>query len=233
MTTILALDTALGACSVALVSNEDGVPCVVASRCEIRARGHAEALAPMISDVMRQGARSFHDIDAFGVTVGPGTFTGQRVGLAMVRGMALAARKPVHVMNTLEAIAMNVALQQFDGEVEAIAVAIDARRDELYFQVFSANLESMGAPTLVSTDAVVGLLPDGSVTLAGTGAVIVRDRVDPGRNLVLADTSPQPDAGVFALRMLNRAPPDGPPEPLYLRQPDAKLPGKPVIARAF
>ncbi len=232
MTTILALDTALGACSVALVADDDGLPCVVAARRELRARGHAEALAPMISDIMRQAACSFADISAFGVTVGPGTFTGQRVGLATIRGMALAAGKPVHAMTTLEAIGANVIARGCDTQADAVAVAIDAKRGELYFQLYGRGLEARTDPALISTESVAGMLPEGRVVLAGTGAGIVRDRASQCRGLVLTAASPQPDAAVFAIRMLTRVPPEGPPEPLYLRQPDAKLPGKPVIARA-
>lgn len=233
MTAILALDTALGACSVALVSDDDGNCRVVAARCEVRARGHAEALAPMISDVMAEAGCAFRDVDAFGVTVGPGTFTGQRVGLAMVRGMALAAQKPVHAMTTLEAIASNVTCNGDPAHRDAIAVAIDARRGEVYFQLFGPGLEAVTAPLLVPADAVGDLLPDGTVTLAGTGAAIMAERAGAAVDVTMADASPQPDARIFALRMLGATPPDGPPEPLYLRRPDAKLPGKPVIARTF
>ncbi|MHA1569433.1 MAG: tRNA (adenosine(37)-N6)-threonylcarbamoyltransferase complex dimerization subunit type 1 TsaB, partial [Alphaproteobacteria bacterium] len=87
MVKLLALDTATGACSVA-IWHEGGV---LRRRVAEMAHGHAEALMPMVREVMHAAGASFTDLDAFAVTVGPGAFTGLRIGLAAARGMALAA----------------------------------------------------------------------------------------------------------------------------------------------
>ena len=88
---ILACDTALGACSVAVLDGEK----TLAHRFEVMARGHAEALAPMVDDTMRESGLAFSQIDRLAVTTGPGTFTGQRVGLAFMRALRVALKKPL------------------------------------------------------------------------------------------------------------------------------------------
>ena len=96
---VLAVDTALGACSVAVLDGEK----ILSHRFEEMARGHAEALAPIVQDAM--AGIAFASLDRLAVTTGPGTFTGQRVGLAFMRGLRIALRKPLIGVTTLEAIA--------------------------------------------------------------------------------------------------------------------------------
>jgi tRNA threonylcarbamoyladenosine biosynthesis protein TsaB len=96
---LLAVDTALGACSVAILDHQT----VLAHHFVPMARGHAEALAPMVQDAM--AGIAFASLDRLAVTTGPGTFTGQRVGLAFMRGLRIALRKPLIGVTTLEAIA--------------------------------------------------------------------------------------------------------------------------------
>ena len=98
---ILAVDTALGACSVALLSGDK----ILAHSFEEMARGHAERLAPMVQETMAKAGIAFSDIDRLAVTTGPGTFTGQRVGLAFMRGLRIALKKPLTGVTTLEAMA--------------------------------------------------------------------------------------------------------------------------------
>ena len=85
---ILAFDTALNACSVAIA--DDGQ--VLAHTHEKRRRGHAETLLPMIEDEMKKAGITYEDLDLLAVTVGPGTFTGLRIGLAAARGISIASR---------------------------------------------------------------------------------------------------------------------------------------------
>src|SRR3954469_5612836 len=101
---ILALDTAGAACSVAVLR---GVV-VAASRSEPMARGHSEALMPMIRAAMRDAALEFDALDLIAATVGPGAFTGIRIGLAAARGLALAAGKPAVGVTSFEAVAEGV-----------------------------------------------------------------------------------------------------------------------------
>src|SRR5271155_2578938 len=97
----LAVDTALGACSVAITS--DGA--TLAHHWVPMPRGHAEALAPMVEQAMAESGLAFADLDRLAVTTGPGTFTGQRVGLAFMRGLRIALKKPLAGITTLDAMA--------------------------------------------------------------------------------------------------------------------------------
>ena len=88
---ILAVDTALGACSAAVLDGD----AVLAHRLEVMDRGHAEALAPMVQALMQDARISFRDLQRLAVTTGPGTFTGQRVGIAFMRGLRIALKIPL------------------------------------------------------------------------------------------------------------------------------------------
>jgi len=226
MTSLLAIDTGQAACSVALW--RDGS--VVAHRWAPMPKGHAEALVPMIKEVQAEAAFAFEDLDAFAVTVGPGTFTGLRVGLATARGLAVAASKPLIGVTTLEAIAWPVRTETKDGAT--IVAAFDARRNEVYLQCFAADGTGMTDPALVSLDDVAAHVPDKPLICIGTGAALVRDRLtSPAHDIRLASAAALPDARIVAEIAADRpADPERLPGPLYLRAPDAKLPTKPLAA---
>src|SRR6201998_4443921 len=88
---ILAIDTALDACAAAVLDTDSGR--LIAQASQAMKRGHAEALMPLIADVMKEAGVPFATLDRIAVTTGPGSFTGLRVGLSAARGIALAARK--------------------------------------------------------------------------------------------------------------------------------------------
>lgn len=206
----LGLDTALGACSAALA----GAAGPVARRYQPMSIGHAEALAPMAEGLMREAGLAFADLTRIAVTTGPGTFTGQRIGLAFARGLALALRIPCIGLTTLEAMAEAARAERPGHDV---LVATDARRGEVYAQAFTAGATPVGAPALLTLEAAAGLITPG-MTLAGTAA----EALAPHGGVL--STIRQPDAAFVAALALQR--PDlGPPHPLYLRAPDAKLPG--------
>ena len=128
---ILAIDTALEACAAAVLDTEQGK---VASETLPMVRGHAEALLPLIQRVMRQADLAFAALDRIAVTTGPGSFTGLRVGISAARGIALAAGKPAVGLTTLSAFAAPLIAQD---DQTSVAVAIDARHDHVYLQVFA------------------------------------------------------------------------------------------------
>jgi tRNA threonylcarbamoyladenosine biosynthesis protein TsaB len=205
---ILAADTALGACSVAVLDGDR----VLAHRWVEMERGHAEALAPMVDDTIRESRLSFGAIDRLAVTTGPGTFTGQRVGLAFMRGLRIALKRPLTGVTTLTA--MQEAAKAQTGLALAAALH-DARRGEVY-------LEIAGTPAVLPfADAIAVLMPiQSGLALAGTAAEQAK--------VFLADatlsTIRQPDALWVARLALVLPADDAPPAPLYLRAPDAKLP---------
>lgn len=207
---ILGLDTALGACSAALL----GADGILAHRFELRSTGHAEALAPMVDALMREAGHAFADLTRVAVTTGPGTFTGQRIGLAFARGLSLALKIPCIGVTTLEAMA---AAARAERPGHGVLVATDARRGECYAQTFAADGAPQGEPALLSLEVAAALVTPG-ITLAGTAAEGLRHH---GGTL---STVRQPDAAFVASLARTRAD-TGPPHPLYLRAPDAKLPG--------
>ena len=221
---ILAADTALGACSAAFV--EDGK--VRAHAFQLMARGHAEALAPMVEQVMGEAGAAFTALDRLGITTGPGTFTGQRVGLAFMRGLALTLKLPLVGVTTLEAMA-EAALALADANI-AVACA-DARRGEIYLGVRTREGRTLAEPVLMplgeAASHVAPLLQVGkkSVVLAGTATEIFAP-ILATRGIEFIDSGVrEPDAiFVAGLAALSETP-EHPPRPLYLRAPDAKLPG--------
>lgn len=215
---ILALDTACGACSAAVWVGD----AIVARRFEQRARGHAEALMPMVQAVMDHAAVGYDALDAIAVTRGPGTFTGLRIGLAAARGLALAAGLPLYGLTTLEVIAAEARMQHADLPVLA---AIDARRGQVYAQLFEADRTGVGNPQAMSLADAINLIASDSIVFAGDVAGQLSALHD-GRGIV-ADGTGQPDAAVLARCAAQRPLPalGVPVAPLYLRAPDAILPG--------
>ena len=205
----LALDTCLGACSVAVI--DDGRALATAS--EAMTRGHQERLAPMTRDVMAAAGLAFGDLDRIGVTVGPGSFTGLRVGLAFAKGLALALDIPCVGVGTLAALAAGV------KTAGARVAVIDSGRGHVYRQMFDDG-QAAQDPDVVTLDVaaaqVAETLKRGEVTLVGpSDAVLAAVSGAAARAVVAA-----PSAVVVAV--LAASAPLAPPRPLYLRPPDAK-----------
>lgn len=209
---VLALDTCLDACSVAVL--EDGR--VRAQASHPMGRGHQEAIAPLTAEVMAQASLAFADLDRIGVTIGPGSFTGLRVGLAFAKGLGAALAIPVVGVGTLAALAEPLG----PGLVFAV---IDARRGQVYLQAFADGRPLMAPDALeVATAAarVAELSGGRDAVLAGSGAGLLADLM-PGARLVDA---PACDPTAVARLAAAQASPVTP-RPLYLRAPDARLPG--------
>lgn len=225
---ILALDTALGACSIAVMDGSN----LLAHFFEERARGHAETLLPSLKALMGEIQISFDDLDLIAVSVGPGTFTGLRIGLSAARGIALASSTPCIGITTLEALAASVPRET--SKTRSIVVATDARRNEVYLQTFLYNDTaphpvSVQEARAVPIDEVEQYLPVSSFVILGSGADLLlnAEQIDTNRCEIL-DLDENPDARIIA--SLARAegipePNSPPPAPVYLRSPDAKLPG--------
>ena len=208
---VLALDACLDACSVAVVA--DGQALVEMS--EPMRRGHQERLAVMVEAVMANAGRGFADLDRIGVTVGPGSFTGLRVGLAFAKGLGLALDRPVVGVGVLEALAQDAG----DGFVASV---IDARRGQVYMQAFDAALALMAPDVLPASTAaarLVELWSGGPATLTGPGCALLAG-VLPGAVLI---EHAAPNPRIVALLAAQARPPFPPPRPLYLRAPDARL----------
>src|SRR5215470_15860998 len=132
---ILAIDTALDACAAAVLDTDKNK--VIAQESQTMKRGHAEALMPLIARVMKESGIAFTALDRIAATTGPGSFTGLRVGLSAARGIALAAGKPAVGVTTLTAFAAPIISES--EEPNPVVAAIDARHDQVFFQVVSGD----------------------------------------------------------------------------------------------
>ena len=183
---------------------------------------------PMVEDVMREADLAYDGLDVVAVTVGPGTFAGCRIGLAAARAIGLSAHKSVVGLTTLEALA-GAALSLADGA--PVLAVIDARRGEVYAQLFGANLAAIGTAAALTPEAAAGLVGPEPVVLVGSGAPLLRPLLTARGALIRLPARPeifeQPDAAVVARIAASRGQPSPhrpAPVPCYLRRPDAKLP---------
>ncbi len=219
---ILALDTTLGACSASVSVGGDGAPQLF-SAFERREREHAEVIMAMIEKVMGEAGLEFGALDAIAATVGPGSFTGVRVGVAAARGLALAIACPLIGVTSLEVMARQ-ALERLDEAPDTLAIAVDARRGEVYQALFTGAGEIVSPPAALTPEQAAAQLPEtGTLILAGSGARLVSEAAaQTGRETQTVLPDLQPDAAKLAELALTRAPIEGSLHPLYLRAPDAK-----------
>ena len=218
---VLGLDTATTACSAAVWA--DGQ--VLAARTLAMERGHAEALMPMIVDALAEARCGFAELDLLAVTVGPGAFTGLRVGLAAARGMAIACALPCVGVTTLEAVAAAVEMTEHAGR--NLLVALRSRRAELYVQGFDGAGSPLGPASAVLPSELVGHVPAPVVVVGDASADAVQAFEAAGVEAVIADAPGVADPGnVAAIAALRWASGEDVvlPAPLYLRPPDAIRP---------
>src|SRR2546429_5406646 len=130
---VLAIDTALEACSAAVLDTNSGI---AASETLAMTRGRAEAVPPLTARVISAAAIEFVDLDRIAVTTGPGSFTGLRVGISAARGIALAAGKPAVGLSTLAGFAAPLIA---DDDSMQVVAAIDARHGQVYLQGFGSG----------------------------------------------------------------------------------------------
>jgi tRNA threonylcarbamoyladenosine biosynthesis protein TsaB len=217
---ILAIDTALDACSAGVLDTDAGK--LIALESQPMKRGHAEALMPLIARVIKQAGIAFASFDRIAVTTGPGSFTGLRVGLSAARGIALAADKPVVGLTTLAAYAAPVVSENAE---QPVISAIDARHDHVYFQVVSGDGSSLIRPRVAPIEEALRASRFGAPHLVGNAAGILAgrwptDALPPFR----VDARPAPDITWVAWLGAAVNPDTAPARPYYLRAPDAKLP---------
>lgn len=213
---ILAIDTALEACSAAIFDAAQGS--IVASDTQIMTRGHAEALMPLIASVIDKSGVDFPELDRIVVTVGPGSFTGLRVGIAAARGIALAAKKPVVGVTTLAALAASYIAADPSAPV---AATIDGRHQHVYFQLFGAGGNTLLAPRIIPLQDAVDAAVGASARLVGSGARMMADAWPDLAIRPLIDERRAPDIGWVARIGADAIADRSPPKPLYLRAPDA------------
>ena len=216
---VLAIDTALGACSAVLFDTVTNQPLAIQS-VEMN-RGHAEALMPLVERVMKAAEAKFDAIDRIATTVGPGSFTGLRVGIAAARGFALACQKPAVGVTTLDALSA-----PYVTETEAVPVvaAIDALHDNFYLHMVGAGGRMLVAPRIASLHEAIRAVALGLVRIVGSGATMLASHwpLQEVPAPLLVDPRPAPDVTWVARLGAAADPERALPRPLYLRPPDAR-----------
>ena len=217
----MVIDTALGLCT-AGVFEVDGVNLArLGLRSEPMTKGHSERIAGFARDAATEAGVSFAHLDRIGVTVGPGSFTGLRVGLAFAQGLAAALDRPLVGISGLDALAASA------GEAPEIAALIDARRGQVYARFWRGGAAD-GPAEALTLEAAAGRIAAlaGGAVLVGSGAALFADVA--ARRTVMPLEGPAPEA---LARLTAAADPAlAAARPLYLRAPDAtpptRLPGQ-------
>lgn len=214
----LVLDTSNNFCSVGVYDAEQNV--LLGEISEDLGRGHAERLIPSITECLDLAAIGLIDVDRVISTIGPGSFTGVRVGLATARGLGLGLNVPVVGVSNL------LALESFalgDASDTPLLTAMDAKRGDLFvrYSVFNNNGNAIEAE-LVSLASIAETLDGEKFIACGSGAPMLAERMKRGNGMTILHTLVSPP--VLTVGKLGAQMPIPPnlPEPLYLRKPDAK-----------
>ncbi len=221
---LLAVETATGNCSVALWT--DGV--ITRRNRESDPHRQAELLVPLIEEILQEQALSYCDLDALATCTGPGSFTGVRIGLAAMQGLALSLEKPLLGISSLEAMCRQA--RAYHSESRIIFSALNAGRGECYVQAYAmeeALPHPLSAPALMEYGALAENLKPGCLVAGNCEAMLA-----PLVNAAIAFTpaiAPQAETiAELATLYLKAGQADKKPAiPLYIRPPDAKKPSLP------
>jgi tRNA threonylcarbamoyladenosine biosynthesis protein TsaB len=250
--TLLAIETAGSACSAAVAR---GGAVLAAERLVLR-HGHAEVLFPMIERVMQEAGLAPAQLDAVAAAIGPGGFTGIRVGLAAAHGIALAVGARLVGISSFAAVAARVTGPRIGAPDDtgcpgsggqasgcrALLVALDSRRADLYVQLFALDgAAPLAVPQALIADRlgeyVARLAGDATLLIAGDAAEAASAALGGRAGIAIAGNSAPDAEGVFAAALhqlgLDDAAdaPAGPVRPLYLRPPDVTPPSRPPPSR--
>jgi tRNA threonylcarbamoyladenosine biosynthesis protein TsaB len=217
---ILAIDAALHAVSACVLDSDADEP--LASETIEMERGHAEALLPLVERVVAKAPGGFSSIQRVAVTVGPGSFTGIRIGLSAGHAIALAIRAEIVGVSTLAALAAPLIIDPFDG---VVAAAIDARHGQVYVTAFGPDGRTLLAPRRAGAHEALRAIGDGPLKLVGSGApLLAKEARGTGVSAEIANGAAAPDIAFVARLGLAANPESAPARPLYLKAPDAKPP---------
>lgn len=224
---VLAIDTALGQCAACIW--DAAADHVLATEAVAMERGHAEALLPLLDRVVGRAEGGFAALDRVAVSIGPGSFTGLRVGIAAARAVALAVGIPAVGVTTLSSL---MAPLVEAGPVRLTVAVIDARGGRVYAQAIGPAGRLVIAPALLTVRDVVRALGSGPVALVGSGAAAVAvEATSVGLDARVEPVPPVPDIAWVARLGAAAEPGEALAKPLYLAPPDARPQDSARIAR--
>jgi len=213
---ILAIDTSANLCAACVYDADEDI---VRGRSVLDiGKGHAEHLMGTIAAALDEAALSYPDLGRIAVSVGPGSFTGVRVGVSAARGLALALKIPAIGVSTLEALAAEAPIA-FPGRT--IAAVIDGRRGDLYLAGYDRDGKLCREPAAVSVETAREFAAAHDAVLIGNGADMLTASVSEN-HFDIASYAATGDVATYARLVATREPPFDKPKPLYLRGADAK-----------
>ena len=226
MTLVVGFDTATDDVAVALARGAEILDeRVLAAASDGRPR-HARVLLPELESLV-EPAGGWQPVDLIGVGVGPGSFTGLRIGLATARALAQALDKPVVPVGTLAALARGIG-ERSGAQAPARLAVLDARRGQAFAALYGSGGEELWSPLVAAPGELAGrveALPQAPLA-AGSGALRFRDELEAAGAQVLPDVEPAHRVSAGHLCVLAEAGTPARPEsiePIYLRPPDAEL----------
>lgn len=213
----LAIDTTGERCSACLFDG-DGLR-VLATAEPLIGKGHAERLMDVVAGVLAEGSATYGDLARIVVAVGPGSFTGIRVGVSAARGLSLALGVPAVGVGVLEAL-----VEPHLGGHSTVLAVQDARRGEIYVALHASDGAVLREPAAIMPGALLAFveMAGGGLLITGSGAAIAAEALA-GRDARIVGASGLPAIADIASVGANRAP-EAPVRPLYLRLADAKPP---------
>ncbi|KQZ93993.1 tRNA threonylcarbamoyladenosine biosynthesis protein TsaB [Mesorhizobium sp. Root157] len=189
-------------------------------------KGHAEHLMAVIAGALEQAGKAYADLGAIAVSVGPGSFTGVRVGVSAARGLALALKIPAVGVTTLEALAA-AAAAEFPHR--AVLAVLDAGRGEIHAALYDEAMQLRFGPAVTTLEGATDMAAKSQPVLAGTAAALVADAA--GRSFDVGPAGATADIPVYA-RLAAAKGVGAKPAPVYLRGADAKPQAGFVLPRA-
>lgn len=198
--TILAIDSTTEACSVALINGDD-----IRSLYELAPREHSQRLLPMVDQLLNQAGISLPELDAIAFGCGPGSFTGLRICVGLVQGLAFGADLPVIAVSSLAALAQTAVDEGLAGQQQAIAAAIDARMNEIYWQCFRQEQglviavdETISEQLTTPEQLILPIQPAGLTDIVAVGSGWQYTERVPSREYRIADAMLLPKASAVA-----------------------------------
>jgi tRNA threonylcarbamoyladenosine biosynthesis protein TsaB len=219
---ILGVDTCSHKCSVALTDGDNTLYSIVVDM----PRGHSENLFTMIETALKEAKLDIDDVDAFSCSVGPGAFTGIRVGISSIKALSLATDKPAIGIRSADAIVAGLSKQD-----KHILVALESKRKDVYWQLFDNNLQPINEMSLSLASDVAEQIKDENLLVIGDGAIHFKGLLPKSKITFDIDCPLPENICKLAKDMLESNTYEGTCEPLYLRDADVSKPKNLIIPR--